>query len=160
MENSNFSNLSLQNLIYLNIQETLADVANFVRSLRNESNKIILFGEDTGASFSVWTKKIYPDIIDGVLAYGPRLEAQIEFPEFFAVVGETLQNTSSQCEHFFMNALDELEDLIVENDGEKIQELFGLEAPLDTLDEKEVQWFRVYIVKEIAAIYIYERFVN
>lgn len=143
----------------MNIQETLADVANFVNFIRNDTNKIILFGEDTGASIAVWAKKIYPNIIDGVLAYGPRLEAQIEFPEYFAIVEETLRNTSSECTDIFIDALAELENLIADNDGKQIQNLFGLSAPLDTSDTKEVQWFRVYIVKEIAGIYVYERLV-
>lgn len=74
-----------------------------------------------GATYAVWCKKIYPDIIDGVIAYGPRLEAQIEFPEFFAIIGATIDSGENViCGEIFTDAIRQLNELIFEENGDQI----------------------------------------
>lgn len=159
-----FRDTSILNLQHYNIQETLADFANFIRELRNNEEdpiKIFLFGEDIGASYAVWTKKIYPDIIDGVIAYGPRLEAKIEFPEFYAIVGATIDvGENVICGEIFTNAMEQLSELVDAEEGDRIQEIFGLSNSLDTNDVKGVQWFRSFVFNYFSYIFVYQRWVR
>lgn len=78
------SDLSVPNLKYLTVKQALADVAHFIRNLKNDSysenSPIILSGSFYSASLVVWFKRIYPELmaggwaISGANAAKPNLE--------------------------------------------------------------------------------------
>lgn len=66
-----FRNASFENLEYLTVEQSLADIATFIRFIRTDPSigyftKVILWGSGYGGSVAVWARKNYPGLIDGV----------------------------------------------------------------------------------------------
>lgn len=67
------SDASFENLELLTVEQTLADIATFVRFIREyvgnyEYSRVILYGSGYGGSLAVWAKKRYPSIITAAYA--------------------------------------------------------------------------------------------
>lgn len=63
--------MSFENLQYMTVEQSLADIATFIRFLRSapdvESNsKVILWGTAYGGAMAGWARKRYPHLVDGV----------------------------------------------------------------------------------------------
>lgn len=56
---------------YLTVEQSLADIATFIRFIRTEPTvgyftKVILWGSGYGGSIATYARKKYPGLIDGV----------------------------------------------------------------------------------------------
>lgn len=66
-----YRNASFENMEYLSVEQSLADIATFVRFVRAGATvgyftKVILWGSGYGASMATWARKKYPGLIDAV----------------------------------------------------------------------------------------------
>lgn len=64
-------NASFESLEFLTVEQSLADIATFIRFIRLDPSvgyftKLILWGSGYGGSMAVWARKKYPGLIDGV----------------------------------------------------------------------------------------------
>lgn len=71
MESVLFRNASFENMEYLTVEQSLGDIATFIRFVRSQRNvnlpsKVILFGSGYGGTLATYTRKKYPQLVDGV----------------------------------------------------------------------------------------------
>lgn len=64
-------NASFENMEYLTVEQSLADIATFIRFIRTDPSvdfftKVILWGSGYGGSMATWARKKYIGLIDGV----------------------------------------------------------------------------------------------
>jgi hypothetical protein len=94
------ADLSTQNLRLLSTQQALADYAEFRNFISNKYNatksKWISFGGSYSGSLSAWFRMKYPHLIDGSIATSAPVLAQLDFPEYFEVVQNSLGPSCSQ----------------------------------------------------------------
>lgn len=128
----------------MTIEQTLADFVYWLKQIKQlgaefGTDKIILFGYDLGATYATWLKYIEPTLVDGVIAYGPKLNVTVDFPEYFDIISETMvYEEQGDCGEIFAEAFRMIDDLIQAGEGELIQEIFNLNNPVDTTDPLEV----------------------
>lgn len=85
-----------ENLQWLTIEQTLADINDFVTFIRsdlvdNPDQRIILIGQRYAGSLATWYQLRYPGNVAGVLALSAPLLAQIDVPFYFEAVGEHIR---------------------------------------------------------------------
>lgn len=65
-----FSDSSFENLQYLNVAQSLADIAILIKTIRetyNSSNsRVVLSGSGYGGTLAAWARQRYPHLIYGV----------------------------------------------------------------------------------------------
>lgn len=71
MESICYRNASFENMEFLTVEQSLADIATFIRFIRSQREvgvlpKVILFGSGYGGTIATWTRKKYPHLVDGV----------------------------------------------------------------------------------------------
>ena len=76
--------MSLDNLIYLSSEQALADIAYFIKEMRNIYNiplttKWILVGCSYSASLVAWMRLKYPHLAHGGIADSGPLVAEVDF---------------------------------------------------------------------------------
>lgn len=77
--------------------------------------------------------------MDGVVAYGPKLNVTLNFPEFFEVITDTVFNEEqSECGEIFADAFIQIDELVTAGEGEKLQQIFNLYEPVDTSNPLDV----------------------
>lgn len=63
-------NATFENLEFLTVEQSLADIATFVRFLRIVNQpynpKVILWGSGYGGTIATWARKKYPHLVDAV----------------------------------------------------------------------------------------------
>uniref|UniRef100_A0A1B0F9N1 Serine protease K12H4.7 n=1 Tax=Glossina morsitans morsitans TaxID=37546 RepID=A0A1B0F9N1_GLOMM len=96
------ANLSNANLKYLTSKQALADLANFVKAMKEEYNlgakqKWIAFGGSYPGSLAAWFREKYPDLIYGSISSSAPLLAKVDFKEYFEVVKMSLATYDPQC---------------------------------------------------------------
>lgn len=92
-ESMPMENLTLENLQYLTIEQTLADIYDFVDYARhdlagNPDASVILIGSNYAGALAVWYHKLYPGTVSIVWASSASLLAKIDFPNYLERVGE------------------------------------------------------------------------
>lgn len=110
-------NMSFPNLQYLTIEQSLADVFDFIDFVRNDrvndpEASVVLIGTNYGGSLCVWFQKLYPGIVSAVWASSAPILAKIDFPSYFENVGEIIRNTGGDgCFERLQNGFLSVEDL-------------------------------------------------
>lgn len=79
-----YSNLTVENLMYLTSEQALADTANFIRQMTIKYNlttnqKWFLFGGSYAGALSIWFADIYPNMVSGVIASSGPVSPTINF---------------------------------------------------------------------------------
>jgi pimeloyl-ACP methyl ester carboxylesterase len=79
----NFRNLSTDNLQYMTMEQTVADLVYFIAFIRDLYNvlpttRVILFGKEIGASIAAWTIQQHPHMVNGVLASSAAMQSSVD----------------------------------------------------------------------------------
>lgn len=140
--------MSVVSFQFLTIDQTLADYANIILAIHdnfllsnNERRKVILYGMDVGASYAVWLRKKYPHLVDGVIAYSPQLDAIVDNGRYYDDVFNKLVYDFPECGNIFSAAFSEMDELIEEGNGVRLQQLFNLFNPVDTSSPQDIGMF-------------------
>lgn len=85
-----------ENLQWLTIEQTLADINDFITFVRNDlvnnpDLRIILIGQRYAGSLATWFQARYPGVVSGVLAMSAPLVAKVDEPYYFQSVGEQVR---------------------------------------------------------------------
>lgn len=64
-------NVSFESLEFMTVEQSLADIATFIRFIRTSPgveyySKVILWGSGYGGTLATWVRKKYPHLVDGV----------------------------------------------------------------------------------------------
>ncbi len=79
-----FRDLSTENLVYLNSEQALADLAYFITKMKEKYNltdnsKWIAFGGSYPGSLAAWLREKYPHLVYGSVSSSGPLLAKIDF---------------------------------------------------------------------------------
>nr|XP_033330196.1 putative serine protease K12H4.7 [Megalopta genalis] len=127
--------LGLDNMQYLSVDQSLADLAYFIEAKKEEKSFqdsiVIVFGGSYGGNMAAWSRLKYPHLIQGALASSAPVFAKADFYEYYEVVTESLRRHSQQCVDDIKAAFDAVEELLATPQGlEKLKTYFNLcDAP-------------------------------
>jgi len=124
-------------LRFLNIEQMLADLAVFVRTLKRDrpelaNAKVFAAGVRHGAALAVWFRQRYPDDVQGVWASSPVLHAKMNLFEYQEEVGRIFRDVGGQaCYNFIERAYEEMEELVRQGNSERLSKEINLCSELD-----------------------------
>ncbi|XP_017470592.1 PREDICTED: putative serine protease K12H4.7 [Rhagoletis zephyria] len=135
------NDLSTKNLAYLTSEQALADLSNFVQSMKQEYNlganqKWIAFGGSYPGSLAAWSREKYPELIHGAVSSSGPLLAKVDFKEYFEVVKASLATYSPACLEAVGRAFAQVEILTRHMIGQRnLDEKFKTCTPIkDSID--------------------------
>lgn len=75
-------------MVYLNVQQTLADLANFIHAMNTKhkylsSQKWIVFGGSYGGALAVWLRLLYPELVYGVISSSAPINLVVDFKSIY-----------------------------------------------------------------------------
>ncbi|XP_037807828.1 putative serine protease K12H4.7 [Lucilia sericata] len=114
-------NIMVENLQYLHVKQSLADLAHFIRTQRETdprlaNSKVIISGGSYSATMVVWFSKLYPELVNGGFASSAPILAKVDFKEYKEVVGKALLELGSQqCYDRVQKGIAELEAMFAGN---------------------------------------------
>jgi hypothetical protein len=141
------SNLTIDNLRFLNVDQALADLAHFIVHIKQtipevRNSGVILVGGSYSATMATWFMQKYPHLANGAWSSSAPLEAKVDFVEYKEVVSESIEIVGGEnCTRRIRNAFEELEKLIAENNTRRIEEVFHLCHPLNLNNDLDVWSF-------------------
>lgn len=130
--------LKTDNLKYLHVTQSLADLAEFIRYQKREhpkyeDSKVILMGCSYSASMVVWFQRMFPDLIDGAWGSSGPLNAKLNFIEYKQVAGKAVKELGGQaCYDRIQRGFQKLEEMVANRrDVAEVKAMFKL---CDTFD--------------------------
>lgn len=133
------ANTSTENLRFLTVEQTLADLAHFIETIKTSSDAfidsgVILAGASYSASVATWARMKYPHLVTGAWASSGPLLAKTDFFEYNEVMTESIRSVGGEkCLKRIGNAFSELESYFEINDRKKLAKIladFNLCRPL------------------------------
>lgn len=109
--------MSFPDLQFLTIEQSLADVYDFIDFVRNDlandpDARVVLIGTNYGGSLGVWFQKLYPGVASAVWASSAPILAKIDFPSYLENVGEIIRNAGGDgCFDRLQMGFQSVEDL-------------------------------------------------
>lgn len=88
-----------ENLKYLSSRQALADIHKLLtdkkQSSRLKHSKVVVIGGSYAGNLAAWTRKLYPNLVDAVIASSAPLLAKYDFKEYLETVGDDLKKYGS-----------------------------------------------------------------
>jgi len=134
--------LSTANLRYLHSRQALADLANFISSLKQGYNSVqspvVTFGGSYPGALAAWFRMKYPHITAGSVASSAPVFAVLDFYGYMDVVDKSLASVSGEtCDRRIQLATKTLDRLVATVEGkETLRTSFNICQPLVT--EKDI----------------------
>ncbi|XP_031639713.1 putative serine protease K12H4.7 isoform X2 [Contarinia nasturtii] len=145
---------STENLKYLTVEQSLADLANLIRVITsdkamNATGGVILVGGSYSATMAVWFKQKYPHLVKGVWASSAPLNAKLNYFEYTETVGKSIRKVGGEdCYIVIEDIFESLEGLLESDDSESLTNLFKICNNFDTKNILDV-WNFISSVKNI-----------
>uniref|UniRef100_A0A1A9X1K7 Serine protease K12H4.7 n=1 Tax=Glossina brevipalpis TaxID=37001 RepID=A0A1A9X1K7_9MUSC len=136
--------LTTDNLKYLDVKQALADLAHFIRTMRQEipgmeNSKAILTGGSYSATMVTWFKKLYPDLVAGSWASSAPLFAKVDFMEYKEVMGDSIHLAyGEECNTRIRNGIAELETMFEEKRVAEVRAMLRLCNHFDETNDLDV----------------------
>ncbi|XP_052742939.1 putative serine protease K12H4.7 [Bicyclus anynana] len=147
---------SASELRYLNVDQALGDLAQFIQYVKSDSfeggrfrtGSVALVGCSYAGSMATWMRLAYPHLITVALSDSGPLHAQEDFPEYLEVITEALRVQGSEaCVSTIETAMRDIATLLNSTAGvERVSSLFKTCAPLQPsspLDVATFHWFGI-----------------
>ncbi|XP_046804332.1 putative serine protease K12H4.7 isoform X2 [Lucilia cuprina] len=145
-----------ENLQYLSVQQALADLAHFIRTMKAtipglEHSKTILTGGSYSATMVTWFKKLYPDLAAGCWASSAPLYARIDYYEYKEIMGQSIKLVSGDtCHDRIKRGFDELESMFANKRGAEVKAMLKLCNSFNENNDLDV-WTLFYEISELFA---------
>lgn len=127
------SDTSVPNLKWLSSEQALADLANFITTMKQKlkmpTAKVIVFGGSYPGNLAAWFRLKYPQIADGAIASSAPVWAKPDFYEYLEVVGASLDYVTPGCQSVVKTAFNKLSAAVSANSA-SLTQLFGLCSPI------------------------------
>ncbi|XP_063986366.1 putative serine protease K12H4.7 [Diachasmimorpha longicaudata] len=146
---------SVENLLFLSVDQALADIAFFVETAKQKLNiydsPVIVFGGSYAGNMAAWARIKYPHLISGAVASSAPVRAKADFYEYYEVVRNSLNTYSEKCPANTKEAFSAVEKLLTGEtaDPKKIKDDFNLCDIPDISNSKELAW----VIRSLAAIF-------
>lgn len=135
---------TVPNLKWLSSEQALADLANFITTIKQQlgmqSAKVIVFGGSYPGNLAAWFRLKYPQIADGAIASSSPVWAKPDFYEYLEVVGASLDYVSHGCQTLVKTAFSQLNAAASTNSA-SLTQLFGLCSPINTGNKMDLATF-------------------
>lgn len=152
-----FEALTMDNLLYLRVDQVLADVSEFIKIIREmhpefEDSDVILTGGGGSATYATWHRIKYPELSAGAYVSSGALEVKANIgPEFRSESGRIWRKFGSdRCYDKIQFGFEELERLIEERDVEHIEETFNMCHSLDVDNKGMIGLFFHAIMRHLS----------
>ncbi|XP_053690997.1 putative serine protease K12H4.7 [Sabethes cyaneus] len=139
--------LSTENLELLNVDQILADLAEFVTYIRrehvgDETARVLVAGTEVGGSLAAWFRIRYPHLGNAAWASSAPMTAVMNFQDFSEAWGEALiEHGSQECYSEIFVAFHVLQNLIDLGRADLIAEKFNICSEIDPENTFQVQYF-------------------
>lgn len=139
--------VSTENLRFLNTDQILADLAEFVRYLKtevlkNEDARVMVSGSEYGGSLATWFRVRYPHLADAAWSSSGWNTANMDFQEFAEAWGQSLIEYGSQeCYNDIFVAFHVMQNLLDAGLGDVLYEKLNICSPIDVENRLQVQYF-------------------
>ncbi|XP_060841319.1 thymus-specific serine protease-like [Rhopalosiphum padi] len=125
-------NLNTSNLVYLTVEQVLADLGTFINTISIKKKKLlddakwVGFGSSYSASLVTWLRLKYPHLVHAAVSSSSLLKAKINFEEYFIAVQKQLSDYDPKCEFHIRQANKMINDQLKTDYGAKyIQNKFN-----------------------------------
>nr|BAN20353.1 prolylcarboxypeptidase, putative [Riptortus pedestris] len=155
--------MSVENLQFLNSEQALADLANFIVSMNaaynlQNGNKWIAFGGSYPGSLAAWLRYKYPHLVHASISSSGPLLALADFRDYFEVVKASLGTSSIDCVSSVKMANKHLTKLLTDQSGgELLTKKFRLCSPLDVSNDNDVSNLAESLADNFAGIVQYNK---
>jgi len=127
--------LSTENLRLLSADQALADYAVFIdyvkKTFKAADSRVVTFGGSYSGSLSAWMRQKYPNLVDIAYASSAPVQAQLDFPEYFQVVTESVGRT---CAARLTEAYQTIDALMQSNMSKVLADFKACSNPVTQLD--------------------------
>ncbi|XP_050082986.1 putative serine protease K12H4.7 [Anopheles aquasalis] len=150
-------NLSTENLRFLQTEQVLTDLIEWIDFLRREvmgdpNARVILNGVGYTGTLASWARQRFPNIIDGAWASSAPVRAAVSFPEFSQDVGNIIRTKGSDaCYNRIFQAFNTIENLLNAGRVEMVSRMFNTCDPINVDDSLEVQLFFYDMMQSVNA---------
>lgn len=161
MKNKTSSDASTENLKYLDVDQALADLADFIDYQRTvlegaSESGVIVVGASYSATMAAWFRQRYPDKANGAWASSAPLLAQLDFPEYMQTVSWAMGHVGGvDCSNRIAEAFAEIEVAIANRDVAHLGSTFNLCEDLQIDNDLDVWNFVSDIAYEFAGLVQY-----
>lgn len=134
---------STSNLQWLSSEQALADLANFIMSMKAklgmQNAKVIVFGGSYPGNLAAWFRLKYPHVADGAIASSAPVMAKANFQEYLEVVGNALRYFGGDtCYNAVQMAYQAVDNMVENGDGMGLKNSLRLCDVVNTSDPKAV----------------------
>ncbi|EGC33895.1 hypothetical protein DICPUDRAFT_36006 [Dictyostelium purpureum] len=136
------SDLSLDNLQFLNSQQALADNAVFREFIAQKYNipsttKWVSFGGSYSGALTSWFRIKYPHLVDITIASSGPVNPEVNFYQYLQVVQNSLQQTNggAECVQNIAIATDKVQSLLQQDNYGGVETLFDLCSQLENAND-------------------------
>ncbi|CAH2105745.1 unnamed protein product [Euphydryas editha] len=142
-----YQNFTTENLRFLNVDQALADLAYFIKTMKESprfaNSKVILYGGSYAANMVLWFKQRYPHLTLGVVASSGPILGQVDFTGYLEVVHEAFSSEGGEeCMSIIKEGIQQTIAAIATTSGrQEVQRMFRLCSPLLYDDEYELGYF-------------------
>lgn len=144
------ADMSIKNLVYLNSEQALADIAYFIENQKNISKSLnnvkwIVFGGSYPGSLAAWMRVKYPHLVHGAISSSGPLLAQIDFQQYYIIVESALKEYSEACVDAIVAANKQFHIMLRHPIGQQgLVKKFNLCDPIDPGHTKRVDISNLY----------------
>ncbi|XP_040566173.1 putative serine protease F56F10.1 [Lepeophtheirus salmonis] len=152
--------LSVKNLYYLNSEQALADIANFVSYMNTQYNisKWIAFGGSYPGTLASWIRYKYPHLIHGAVSTSGPVLAKSDFYEYLIVVDQVFKVTDPKCGPAVQEGMFEIERLLQHQVGmRELSKMFKTCNTLNANKAKDVSTFIESVIGNFEDIVQYNK---
>jgi len=153
-------NLTTEHLRLLSSQQALADLANFIVSLKAKYGvpdaPVVTFGGSYPGALSAWFRMKYPHVTMGSVASSAPVFAALDFYGYMDVVDKSLASVSGEkCDRRIQMATDKINQLVATVDGrEMLRSTFNICKPIVT--DKDVSTMYANLMGNFQGIVQYD----
>ncbi|XP_059218025.1 putative serine protease K12H4.7 [Stomoxys calcitrans] len=136
--------LRLENLKYMSVKQSLADLAHFIEYQRETvdelaNSKVIMAGASYAATMVVWFKKLYPQLLNGGWASSAPLMAKVNFLEFMEVTAKAWHLLGGEeCYQHIENAFLQYDEMAKNKRGAELKAILKLCNEFDVYNDLDV----------------------
>jgi thymus-specific serine protease len=155
------ANLTTENLRFLTIHQSVADIASFINFIRQNyygarNSRVILWGRGYGGNLAVWARQKYPHLVDAVWASSAPINMVLEYPQTFSNAFYTMNSIGgSECGNIITNAFRHIENAVIARNLSEIERRLNFCSPIE-LDIEENVAYMFYSM----AVHVAYRFVE
>ncbi|XP_068631483.1 putative serine protease K12H4.7 [Battus philenor] len=142
-----YTDFTTENLRFLNVDQSLADLAYFILELKKQprfaDSKIILYGGSYAANMALWFKQRYPHLVEGVVASSGPIKGKVDFAGYLEVVHEAfLSEGGEQCISTIRQGIaDTVAAMESESGRRSVEEAFKLCGPINYDNHLDLGYF-------------------